>query len=131
MFQLDANYNAMKTLLILLVAICGAGITYGQSPAPDPDTLQNPVKQIDPEVKQLPANGYDAKSVVRITADELPLVVRDSIKRLHPTGWEKSVVYRDKKSSLYIIDVREAGGQKVYKFDQSGKRLRDENEENN
>jgi hypothetical protein len=111
---------------MFFLLVFGAVAANAQSPAPDPDTLQNPVKQIDPEVKQLPANLNYTKDATRISPDDLPPVVLDSVKRLHPTGWEKSVVYHHKKTNSYIIDIREEGGQKIYRFDKTGKRLNNE-----
>jgi len=99
-----------------------AAITsYAQQPAPDPDTVTNPVKQIDPEVKQTPADIHYVDEMTRIAATELPQVVLDSLKKREPNTWEKSIVYHDKRSNAYIVEVRDGGREKIYKFDPTGR----------
>jgi hypothetical protein len=119
----------MKKFMFILAFLFGVVIAYGQSPAPDPDTLQNPVKQIDPEVKQLPPDLHYSKDVVRINADELPPAVLKNLKEIEPSGWEKSVVYRDKKEKVFIVEMREDKNNKTYRFDEEGKLVRSEDED--
>jgi hypothetical protein len=116
-------------ILIALILITATVATYAQSPVADPDTLQNPVKQIDPEVKQEPADIHYVDEMTRITADELPAAVRDSLKKSEPTAWEKSVVYRDKKQDLFTVEVREGGQERIYRFNKEGRRLKNLDEE--
>lgn len=112
-----------KLFLILAISISGI-VVKAQSPVAEPDTLQNPVNQGDPELKQIPADMNYVDERVRITADQLPAAVRDSLKMLEPTGWEKSVVYRDKKENIFIVEVREGGEEKTYRFNKQGKKLK-------
>jgi hypothetical protein len=118
----------MKKLLFILIVLLG-GLTsslFAQAPAADPDTLKNPVKQIDPEVKQLPPDLHYAKETVRINADELPAVVFTRLKEVEPEGYEKSVVYHHKKGKYYIVEMREDGNDKTYRFDYEGRLLKAE-----
>lgn len=103
-----------------------------QSPTPDPDTLKNPSKQTDPEVKQEPANLHYIDESRRIAAAELPRPVLDSLKALEPAAWEKSVVYRQKDGQMFLIEIREGGQQKTYRFNRDGVRTRtlDDEKEN-
>jgi len=117
------RYGELPALILAIAAIAG----WSQSPAPDPDTLKNPVKQIDPEVKQMPSDLYDANEYTRINADELPAAVLDKLKELEPSGWEKSVVYLERKKKIYHIEIREEESEKKhYRFDAAGKQLKDE-----
>lgn len=113
----------MKTLIISLAMSLAVTVAFSQSPAPDPDTLQNPVKQIDPEVKQLPPDVHYADESVRINAEELPEAVLNTLKTLEPGGWEKSVVYHYTKKNYYIIEIRAHDRKKTLYFDKSGKQL--------
>ena len=123
----------MKKIMFSIAAVLCSVAAMAQQPSPDPDTLKNPVKQIDPEVKQEPADIKYIDEKVRITADELPGAVRNSLRQLEPTAWEKSVVYRDKKENMYIVEIRESGNEKTYRFDKDGNRLKnlDDEEEDN
>jgi hypothetical protein len=126
--KIFSNYQPMKKCIFILGMLLGAIITYGQSPAPDPDTIKNPVKQIDPEVKQLPPDLHYAKDAVRINADELPPVVLKKLQQVEPTGWEKSVVYRGKKEKIFIVEMRDNQNTRTYRFDTEGKLLKDEDD---
>jgi hypothetical protein len=114
----------MKNIIFLLAITIAAFTAKAQTPAPDPDTLQNPVKQIDPEVKQEPADIHYVDEMTRITADELPTIVRDSLKSLEPAAWEKSVIYKSKNEDMYTIEVRDGGQENTYRFSKDGKRLK-------
>jgi hypothetical protein len=118
----------MKRLLLIIAMTAGIVTAYAQSPAPESDTVKNPVKQIDPEVKQLPQDMHYAKESVRINADELPAAVLKKLKALEPTGWEKSVVYHYKNAKFYMVEIREEGNSKTYRFDYDGKLIKDDND---
>jgi hypothetical protein len=121
----------MKKILIASALLMGSYFTYAQQPSPDPDTLKNPVKQIDPEVRQQPADIQYVEERERIAADELPSAVLDSLKAAEPSTWEKSVVYRDKKQNIFIVEVREGGQEKTYRFNREGGRLKNLDEKQN
>ncbi|MBT1703527.1 hypothetical protein [Chryseosolibacter indicus] len=114
----------MKKLVIASLLSAGSFIAFAQQPSPDPDTLKNPIKQIDPEPKQQPADIQYVDERERIAADELPQPVLQSLQELEPSGWEKSVVYRDKQHSVFIIEMRDNEQEKIYRFDREGRRLK-------
>jgi hypothetical protein len=116
--------TAMKKLIILFTLVFGSLSIYAQTPTPDPDTMKNPVKDIDPEVKQLPPDLHYAKEEMRINAEELPAAVLDTLKRLEPKGWEKSVVYHDRKENTFIVEIRESGNEKTYRFNKEGRQIK-------
>jgi hypothetical protein len=114
----------MKKFILIFAMTVAAFSIQAQTPAPDPDTLKNPVKQTDPEVKQPPADMHYVDEMTRITADELPTVVLDSLKALEPAAWEKSVVYKDKKNEMFTVEIRDGGQEKTYRFSKEGQRLK-------
>lgn len=120
----------MKTLIVLFLFMSAAFISHSQAPAPDPDTLQNPVKQTDPEVKQLPPDLHYTKDDVRINASDLPAAVLDSLKKLEPSEWEKSVVYRNKTEGTFTIEIRASGKEKTYRFNEEGNLLKPTGDDN-
>ena len=111
----------MNRIIGVLTLVITAFAAHAQQPAPDPDTLQNPVKQTDPEVKQPPADLHYVDEMERIATAELPPVVLDSLKKHEPTDWEKSVAYHDKRNKSYIVEVRNGGQERIYRFDTTGK----------
>ncbi|HYG02521.1 MAG TPA: hypothetical protein VD927_08745 [Chryseosolibacter sp.] len=114
----------MKNLLSIYLLVIAAVAAQAQQPSPDPDTLKNPVKQIDPVVRQEPADIHYIEESKRIAAGELPQPVLDSLKALEPTTWEKSVVYRQEDGEMYIVEIREGGQQRTYRFNKEGIRTK-------
>lgn len=119
----------MKAILSLSLLLFFSLALQAQSPAADPDTLKNPIKQIDPELKNEPADIHYVDEMTRITAEELPAVVLDSLKTIEPAAWEKSVVYRHKKNDLFIVEVRDGGRETTYRFNKEGRRLKNLDDE--
>ena len=107
-------------LFIALAAACA------QSPAPEPDTLRDPVKQTDPEGKVLPQSSNYAEDHQRITAKQIPAGVRQTLES-SPTyeGWEKAALYKHKSGNLYIIEITKADTTKTYRFDKLGRPVKE------
>ncbi len=112
----------MKKILILLM-ITAAIATNAQTPTPESDTVRDQSKQTDPEPKQQPTGLHYIDESVRINAAELPAVVLDSLKKIEPQTWEKSVVYKQKKGDNYLVEIRDGGEERTYWFDKTGKRV--------
>src|SRR5687767_13744228 len=117
----------MKTILILLVAlfICCAEKVNAQSPAPEPDTLKE-VKQTDPEAKSLPKNTNYTKDQLRITSKQVPEGVKRALNSdTQYEGWEKGSFYKDKSGNLYTLEITKADTTRTYRFNASGKPVKD------
>lgn len=95
-----------------------------QTPTPEADTVKGQSKQTDPEPKQEPAGLHYIDESVRIAAEELPPVVLDSLKKLEPQTWEKSVVYKQVKEDTYLVEIRDGGQERSYRFDKEGKKVK-------
>jgi hypothetical protein len=121
----------MKKIITSCLFSIGLLGAYAQSPAPEMDSVRNPINQNDPELKNLPANPHYIDEMQRIAAAELPAPVLDSLKKLEPASWEKSVVYRDKVKSVYVVEIRAAGEEKSYRFSKDGKRLKNSDAKKN
>jgi hypothetical protein len=113
----------MKTILILLMLTAAIAVT-AQTPTPDSDTVKNQSNQIDPEPKQEPTGLHYIDESVRITAEELPAVVLDSLKEIEPQAWEKSVVYKQKKEDHFLVEIRDGGQERTYRFNKDGSRIK-------
>jgi hypothetical protein len=120
----QAKSNGMKKLLLISMFIAAGYTMKAQTPVPESDTAETSKTQIDPEVKQQPADINYIDETTRIAADELPPVVLDSLKKLEPQAWEKSVVYKQKKEDSYKVEIRDGGEERSYRFDKEGRRLK-------
>jgi len=71
----------MKQLTTLLAAIffVGVAMVNAQTPTPDPDTV-SVVKQTDPEVDGMPRDINYAGGMTRITTDQLPKAVKQTLQ---------------------------------------------------
>jgi hypothetical protein len=114
----------MKVFLCITIFAAVSIQAAAQSPVPESDTTQHPIKQTDPELKNIPANTHYVDEMTRITADELPPAVLDSLKASEPSTWEKSVVYKHKSNDLFTVEVRDGGQEKKYRFNKDGTRLK-------
>lgn len=116
------NKSAMKKILTLLMLTAAFAVN-AQTPTPESDTVKDQSTQIDPEPKQQPTGLHYIDESVRITAEELPAVVLDSLKKIEPQTWEKSVVYKQKNDNNYLVEIRDGGQERTYWFDKTGKRI--------
>jgi hypothetical protein len=111
----------MKKLAFIFLGMCMAAAVYSQSPAPEPDTLRDPVKQGDPAPENPPPVNYKADQV-RIMSQDIPAPVRQSLES-NPQydGWQKATIYKNRASSIYTIEFKDADKTRSYRFDKTGK----------
>jgi hypothetical protein len=117
----------MKKLIATVAGILFfATIVWAQSPVPDPDTLKDPVKQTDPEVKVGPKETNYKADRLKITPAEIPRAVRQTLES-SPTysGWEKAAVYKNENGSLFFVEITSGDGAQTFRFDKTGKPLHD------
>ena len=117
----------MKKFALVLAGIT-IGLTaavYAQSPAPQPDTLKDPIDQGDPELKVLPRdNANYAETQIKITPKQIPAAVKQTLESgTQYSGWEKGSLYRDKSGKKFIVEIMKADTTRTYFFDPSGKPL--------
>src|SRR5262245_56073443 len=114
----------MKKLILLLLLI--ASISAANAQIADPDTLRDPVKQGDPDVRITPPQALYRKEMTVIKQAQLPAAVKKSLQGSEYKGWEKATIYRNASSTLYLVEIQEPAKTRVYRFDKNGKRLDDE-----
>lgn len=99
--------------LLLCIAVCGQ--------TPDPDTLRDPVKQGDPEVRQNPADINYVQNMTKILPEDLPKAVRQTLQGPEYLGWEKATIYKNKAGDRFLIEIRNGDKVRYYRFDKEGK----------
>lgn len=118
----------MKHIILTAAFLLSAVFCTAQSPVPDQDTIKNPVKQGDPapQVVPPPANN-NQKSMVTIKSSQVPDPVRKKLEHSAYKGWEKkATIYRNQSSTWYLIEFRENGKVRKYRFDKNGQQLEDD-----
>jgi hypothetical protein len=111
----------IATLLITVVT------AVGQTPAPEPDTLFDPVQQGDPAVRKLPPNVDYVKEMDRIVPEELPEAVRQTLDGTPQyKDWQKAMIYQNKSKDEYVVQFKEQDKTTTYRFDKNGRPVIDE-----
>ena len=114
----------MKKLLTLAgLVLFTLSMSIAQSPVPDPDTMKNPIKQGDPAPQVIPPKTSYQKTMVIIKPSQVPAPVRKRLEHSAYKGWEKATIYRNESSSIYLIEFRETGRIRKYRFDKNGHQL--------
>jgi hypothetical protein len=116
----------MKKLASILAGLFITAAAYAQSPAPEPDTLRDPVKQTDPEGRVLPRSANYAEDHQRITSKQIPAGVRQTLESSPEyEGWERAMIYKNKSGNSYIIEITKADTTKTYRFDKLGRPVKE------
>lgn len=114
----------MKKLIFLSLTfvIFGSLTAFAQNPIPDPDTVQTPVQPGDPTMETLPARLDYVDDKRRITADEIPDPVRQSLESsAQYTDWKKAVLYHDRNRDHYLVEFSAEGKVTTYRFNKEGR----------
>lgn len=110
----------------LLLLFTSTGLV-AQTPVPDPDTVETPVQQGDPTMDQLPARLDYIEDKKRISAEELPAPVRETLESGdHYAGWKEGVIFEDRNTEEYIIELKEGAKTKSYRFNKEGRPIVEE-----
>lgn len=111
----------IATILAVILFVSVATVS-AQTPTPDPDTVSSPVKQTDPEVDVMPRDINYAGGMIRITPDQLPKAVKQTLETFTVyDGWQKGKTYKDKEGKLFLVEINEADRTRVFRFDRNGK----------
>ena len=111
-------------LIVLLAASTGL---FAQIPAPEPDTLSNPVQEGDPAVRHLPPRLDYVEDRQRITPEEVPQPVKETLESsAQYTDWQKAMIYFDKNKEEYVVEFKEAGRTTAYRFNKEGRPVLEE-----
>jgi hypothetical protein len=127
-YQSYSNTIDMKNHLAALAALIllSLATVQAQSPAPEPDTLRDPVKQIDPTVTELPPSVDYTQNMIKITSVELPKAVHNTLDSPEYKGWEKASTYRSRTGKIYLLEMHEGDQTKIYRFNAEGQLLKNE-----
>jgi hypothetical protein len=86
------------------------------------DTTSTQVPQTDQQSDQ--GKNY-RKDMVKIQSSELPDQLRTTLKGSQYKGWENGTIYRNKNNDGFLIETKENGKTRTFRFDGSGKPIED------
>lgn len=114
------NKMTLWTCTFLLLGSAGLA----QTPVPDPDSVLHPSQQGDPALRSMPDDLNYIKDNKRITAEELPASVRETLQSsTQYEQWQRAVIFHDKNRDEYEVQFKEAGKTTSYRFNREGKPL--------
>jgi hypothetical protein len=115
--------SAMKSIFLSFFLLAAAAVhVNAQAPVPEPDTLKNQVRQIDPVPQTMPPDANYTATGIKITSAEFPDAVKKTLNDgPEYRGWEKGAAYKSKDGKMYILEMREADTVRTFRFDKSGK----------
>ncbi len=116
-----------KTLPFPPSCLLSLSFAFAQSPVPDSDTTKIQSKQGDPAPRIIKPSASYQKTMVIIKQSEVPEPVRKRLEHSAYEGWEKkATIYRNQSSSVYLIEFKEKGKIRTYRFDKNGQELDEE-----
>lgn len=87
------------------------------------DTLSQAVDSIDREPKDIE---------IRLEPDQLPTALRRTLKRGEQyKGWERSAIFIQKNTGLYVVRITEGATTRIYRFNRNGKAVSYDEESGN
>lgn len=67
---------------------------------------------------------YKKQNRVTVKPTEIPTSLKQTLRGSSDyKGWENAIIYRDKNTNQYSVDLANGGTTKTYYFDQSGKAI--------
>src|SRR5690349_19455061 len=90
-----------------------------------PRTLQQPVpaRTLTPATKSGP---YNDPNRVMIHLDDVPAIMRETLRNKQYRGWKNASIYHDKATGEYSLDINDGGtSPKNYRFDKNGRPIQD------
>jgi len=129
LFQLSEKNMDYKKYLLVLSAVFAFTLTtaVGQSPVPEPDTLER-VKQTDPPATAThPSNENYQNEEQKITTEELPDRIKRTLKATPEyDGWEKGQIEYDRKRKIYTVIIYSGNTSRRYDFNEDGTEVKDQ-----
>jgi hypothetical protein len=74
----------------------------------------------------IPADYYNnADPLIRVRIDAIPSPLKKTLQGSEYSGWQESPVFRDRKTSEFLIDIRSGDSLRTFRFDKYGNPLKD------
>ena len=113
----------MKKLMLLCASfmLVGAIAVNAQSS----DTTKRPAKAPTTQPPQQSNQMTQKKDLVKVQTAEVPASLRKTLEDPMYVGWENSTIWRNKTTDEYTIELPSGNTTKTYRFDKTGKPIKD------
>ena len=89
---------------------------------------QKPTVVPQPTSPARQANEYREEDRSLIQPDQLPAILKETLKDPRYSGWENSSLYQDRITGDYMIEIKNGSeSSRTYRFDKAGKLIEDPN----
>ena len=115
----------MKKLMLLCAGFMLTGFIAVN--AQSSDTTKRPSKAVTTQpTPQQPSNQMtQKKDMVQVQTAEVSASLRKTLEDPMYVGWENSTIWRNKTTNEYTIELLSGNTTKTYRFDKSGKPIKD------
>jgi hypothetical protein len=74
----------------------------------------------------IPADFYNSVDpLIRVRLDAIPSPLKKTLEGSEYSGWQESPVFRNRKTSEFLIDIRSGDSIRTFHFDKFGNPLKD------
>jgi hypothetical protein len=111
----------MKHLLIIVFSIISLSATMAQEkdPLPIKDSTKVTTRQGDGQLVAQPQ-----PDLIKLKTADIPSSLRQTLQKSKYKGWENSMIYKQKSTNEYIVEIMENGKARTYRFDENGEPLK-------
>jgi len=64
--------------------------------------------------------------LIKLKSSDIPASLRKTLQKSKYKGWENSMIYKQKSTNEYLVEIMENGKTKTYRFDENGEPLKKE-----
>jgi len=65
--------------------------------------------------------------LIKLKSSDIPASLRKTLQKSKYKGWENSMIYKQKSTNEYLIEIMENGKAKTYRFNEEGEPLKEDN----
>jgi predicted NAD/FAD-dependent oxidoreductase len=107
-----------KIILISAISTLSIGISMAQVR----DSSKVTTRQSDGQLIAQPQ-----PDLIKLKTSDIPSELRQTLQKSKYKGWENSMIYKQKSTNEYIVEIMENGKAKTYRFNEEGKPVKEGN----
>jgi len=94
-------------------------------------SVSTSMAQVTDSTKNLTTRQSDGQLInqpqpdlIKLKSSDIPASLRKTLQKSKYKGWENSMIYKQKSTNEYLVEILENGKAKTYRFDENGEPLK-------
>lgn len=114
----------MKYPLSIILSILALSSIMAQEkePLPIKDSAKVTTRQGDGQLVAQPQ-----PDIIKLKTDDIPASLRKTLQSSKYKGWENSMIYKQKSTNEFLVEILENGKAKTYRFNAAGEPIKEDN----